>query len=711
MDFLQFGFSTRLPLILQTEASECGLACLAMVAGFHGHSVSLAELRNRFPGSLKGSTLAAIADQSEALGLVPRGLKLDIGELVQLQAPAILHWDMNHFVVLRKAANGRIQIHDPATGEMTLAAEQCSSHFTGVALELTPGFDFKRKTARSPMSLAQIMGKVRGLTPALSQLFLLALAIEALSLLLPILTQWITDEAVLGADRSLLTILALGSLAVGLISIAVGAMRSWVSLYVTTHFTLQWMTNVMARMLRLPVDFFERRHLGDVVSRFSSVGGITQTLTTSGVELVLDIVIACGGLAMMLIYSPLLALIPIASALLYAAIRWGRINAMRVMSSGYYAKQAREQSFFLETVRGVRAIKLLNRETERRVAWTRLWADSTNAHLKVLRLNLLLGTGWSILSTIERVGLLWLGGTLVIDHRLSLGMLFAFLAYADQFSSKTNAAVERAADLSLLGVQSERLADIVLAKPESDGRGALTQLRDASLVLRRITFRYGPEEDAVLSNVTLQVRDGECLALTGASGAGKSTCMKLMLGILQPTSGHVEIGGLRLDHLGHRAYRDVFAAVLQDDQLFAGTILDNICFHDERSDISFAMECAGKARIHDEIERMPMGYHTLVGDMGTALSGGQKQRLLLARALYKRPRILFLDEATSHLDLDNERQINEAIAALQVTRILIAHRPQTIAIADRVVRVGGGRIVELSGSDAHVPEGHLTAIV
>jgi ATP-binding cassette subfamily B protein RaxB len=551
------------------------------------------------------------------------------------------------------------------------------------------------------------------LTPALSQLFLLALAIEALSLLLPILTQWITDEAVLGADRSLLTILALGSLAVGLISLAVGAMRSWVSLYVTTHFTLQWMTNVMARMLRLPVDFFERRHLGDVVSRFSSVGGITQTLTTSGVELVLDVVIACGGLVMMLIYSPLLALIPIASALVYAAIRWGRINAMRVMSSGYYAKQAKEQSFFLETVRGVRAIKLLNRETERRVAWTRLWADSTNAHLRMLRLNLVLGTGWSLLSTVERVGLLWLGGTLVIDHRLSLGMLFAFLAYADQFSSKTNAAVERSADLSLLGVQSERLADIVLAKPESDGRGtqAQPQLRDASLALRKVSFRYGPEEDAVLSNVTLQVRDGECLALTGASGAGKSTCMKLMLGILQPTSGQVEVGGLRLDHLGHRAYRDVFAAVLQDDQLFAGTILDNICFHDDHSDVDFAMACANKARIHDEIERMPMGYHTLVGDMGTALSGGQKQRLLLARALYKRPRILFLDEATSHLDLDNERQINEAIAALQVTRVLIAHRPQTIAIADRVVRVGGGRIVELSGSDAHAPAGHLTAIV
>ena len=413
-DLLQFGFSTRLPLILQTEASECGLACLAMVAGFHGHVASLAELRNRIPGSLKGCTLAAIADQSEALGLVPRGLKLEVEELEQLQAPAILHWDMNHFVVLRQAANGRIRIHDPAVGEMTLSAEQCSSHFTGVALELTPGFDFKRKAARSPMSLAQITGKVQGLSSALIQLFLLALVLEALSLSLPILTQWITDEAVLGADRSLLTILALGSLGIGLVSIVVGAMRSWVSLYVTTHFTLQWMTNVMARMLRLPVDFFERRHLGDIMSRFSAVGGITQTLTTSGVELVLDLVIAAGGLVMMLVYSPLLAAIPVGAALLYAAMRWGRINAMRVMSSGYYAKQAKEQSFFLETVRGVRSIKLLNRETERRVAWTRLWAESTNAHLKMLRLNLLLGTGWSVLSTVERVGLLWLGGTLVI---------------------------------------------------------------------------------------------------------------------------------------------------------------------------------------------------------------------------------------------------------------------------------------------------------
>ncbi len=693
MGLLGFGARTRLPVVLQAEASECGLACMAMLLSAHGHHAGLAELRTRFPASLKGTTLETLAHIAEATGLVPRALRLEMHELTALQAPAILHWDLQHFVVLREVRGEVLHIHDPGAGAVSLTLEQASRHFTGVAMEVSPGLDFNRKPPPPPVALAQVVGRTRGVVRSLVQMFLLALVLEAFALLTPVLTQWITDEAILAGDVSLLNVLALSALLVGLVSVAISAMRSWMGLYVTTSFTAQWMGQVMTRLLRLPVAFFERRHLGDVVSRFGTVAPLAETVTRSAVELALDLVMVGGSLAMMLLYSPALALVPAGTALLYGIVRWSRYASMRLWSASFYAKQAKEQSYFFETIRGVRTIKLFNRENERRGAWMRLWMAATNAHVKMLRLNLWFGSGWSALQTAERVGLLWLGAGLVLSHRMSLGMLLAFISFAEQFTSRANQLIDRVAELKLTVVQTERLADIVLATPEECQPFESDPPADTSVALERVTFKYGADETPVLSQASLRVAPGECVALTGASGAGKTTCLKLMLGMLSPASGQVLIGGRPLDRLSVRGYRDIMATVLQDDHLFAGTLLDNICFHDAKPDVEFAMACARVARIDDEIRTMPMSYQTLVGDMGTALSGGQKQRILLARALYKRPRILFLDEATSHLDLENERAIAEALAGLDITRIMIAHRPQTIAIADRVLRLEGGRFV------------------
>ncbi|MGN7872998.1 peptidase domain-containing ABC transporter [Roseateles sp. 22389] len=712
MTLLGFGGGPRLPVVLQAEASECGLACMAMVLSAHGHHVSLAELRMRFPASLKGTTLETLACIAEATGMVPRALRLELHELAALQTPGVLHWDLQHFVVLREVRGEVLHLHDPAAGAVTLTVAQASPHFTGVAMEFSPGLEFGRKPPAPPVALAQLVGKMRGVARSLFQLFLLALVLEAFALLTPVLTQWITDEAILAGDASLLNVLALSALTVGLISVAIGAMRSWMGLYVTTSFTAQWMGQVMTRLLRLPVAFFERRHLGDVVSRFGAVAPLAETVTRTAVELALDLVMVCGSLAMMLLYSPSLALVPVGTALLYVLVRWSRYASMRLWSASYYAKQAKEQSHFFETVRGVRTIKLFNRENERRSAWMRLWMAATNAHVKMLRLNLWFGSGWSALQTAERVGLLWLGASLVLGHRMSLGMLLAFISFAEQFTSRANLLIDRVAEWKLTAVQTERLADIVLATPEETRPFASEPPADTSVALDRVTFRYGTDEAPVLSQASLRVAPGECVALTGASGAGKTTCLKLMLGMLKPASGAVLVGGRPLDRLSVQGYRELVATVLQDDHLFAGTLLDNICFHDAKPDVEFAMACARVARIDDEVRAMPMGYHTLVGDMGTALSGGQKQRILLARALYKRPRILFLDEATSHLDLENEGAIAEALASLDITRIMIAHRPQTIAIADRVLRLEGGRFVPVRRGEPAATEAapHLVEV-
>ena len=697
---LKLGFGKRLPLILQTESSECGLACIAMIVSYHGYQTDLSELRKRFLISLKGATLAQIVNVTDKLGMISRPLRLDIKHLSQLQVPTLLHWDMNHFVVLKAIRGDSVYIHDPAAGSLKFTLEQVSEHFTGVALELTPGLDFQRKKAPLPIGIGQLIGHIVGLKRGLLQTLSLALALEAFSLLFPIVNQWITDEAIGGGDRNLLSMLVLGLIVVGISSAIISAVRSWIGIYISTHFNMQWMSNIMGHLLKLPVDYFERRHLGDIVSRFGAVRAIEQGLTSAAIDTAMDGLLAVGTLIMMLVYSPALTMVTLGAVTIYGVVRWTRYASLRLASVNMITKQAKEQTYFLETIRGARSIKLLSRESERRAAWLNLWVDATNANLSTQKLTLLFNTSWSFLSTFERAGIFWLGAGAVIDHRFSLGMLFAFLTYKEQFSSRVNQLIDRVVNFKMLGIQAERLADIVLTEPEEKHTYRKHDLPDdLTMSFEKVSYRYSADEPYLLDQANLSIKPGQCVAIVGPSGCGKTTCLKLMLGILQPKQGKIRIGGLTLQQIGLSAYRSLIATVMQDDQLFAGSLYDNICFLDDKPDEDWMHECAKTAHIHKEIVAMPMGYHTLVGDMGTVLSGGQKQRVLLARALYRRPKILFLDEATSHLDLENESNIGEAIAALDITRIMIAHRPQTIAIADRVLRMEKGKFVEPVVSD------------
>lgn len=696
---MRLGLGRQLPVVLQTEASECALACLAMVSVYYGHQTDLSELRKRFSVSLKGVTLARVAELADQLGLTSRALRLELDELSQLQTPCILHWNLNHFVVLKVVQGSHVIIHDPAVGVLRLRIKDVSTHFTGIALELAPGLTFRRKVAPPAIELRQLIGRVVGLKRGLLQVAGLALVMEMFALLVPILTQWITDEAIVLGDKDLLTILGGGMVAIGLSSAVVGAIRSWVGLYISTHFNSQWMSSVMGRLLKLPVEYFERRHLGDIVSRFGSVKAIEHSLTSATIDAALDGLLAIGTFAMMVIYSPKLTAVTLAAVVVYGFLRWVRFDTEKYAETGLIAKQAKEQTYFLETIRGVRSIKLANRESQRRSAWMNLWIDAANAGLATQRLGLLFGTCWSFISTVERTWVLWLGASLTIDGQMSLGMLFAFIAYKEQFTGRVNRLIDCFVEFRMLSIWTARLADIVLSPPEESDHHIEREVPDdLTLHINNVGFRYAPDEALLLNGVGLAVPAGECIAIVGPSGCGKTTLLKLMLGILKPTQGKITLGGVTLKQLGLHRYRDIVATVMQDDQLFAGSVYDNISFLDPHPDPQWIYECARRACIHEEIIQMPMGYHTLVGDMGAVLSGGQKQRVLLARALYRKPKILILDEATSHLDIAKEAQIGAALAALDMTRIMIAHRPQTIAIAHRVLRLDKGALVEVPRS-------------
>jgi ATP-binding cassette, subfamily B, bacterial CvaB/MchF/RaxB len=700
-DRLSFGLGRSLPVILQTEAAECGLACLAMVLNHHGSVTDLGALRTRHSVSLTGVTLAGLTEIAQREQLGTRGLRLELDELAQLRLPAILHWDLNHFVVLKSVGSGHVVVHDPAFGERRLSFEETSRHFTGVALELWPNPGFAPKEEKTRIRLGQLIGQVSGFWPTLTQVLLLSLALEVFGLVSPLFMQWVLDHVVVSRDAQLLTTLALGFGLLMLIQQATGLLRSWLLMVINTSVGLQWKANVFAHMTRLPLSYFQNRHLGDIVSRAGSVDEIQETLTAAFVEALFDGLLVVLTLVLMFIYSPVLAAVSLLAVTLYLGLRLLWYRPLYAASEEHLVRDALQSTHYLESIRGMRAIQLFGRQSQRQAAWQGLLVGATNAQLKVQKLQILYGLVRGLLSGGFLILIVWLGTRQILATELTVGMLMAFLAYRGQFDSRVTSLIDKAIDLKMLRLHAERLADVVLtpAMPSAQRLGArdLAPAHDESgnspaLVLEALRYRYADQTPWVIDGLSLRIAAGEVVAITGRSGCGKTTLINLLLGTYAPQEGSITADGVPLLQIGVDRWRQGVATVMQDDSLFAGSIADNICFFDAHPDFEWMIECAHMAALHEDIEAMPMGYQTLIGDMGTVLSGGQKQRLLLARALYKRPRVLILDEATSHLDVESEAQVNAAIAALPITRIVIAHRPETLRAAPRVVELRDGRV-------------------
>ncbi len=682
----------RTPLVLQTEAAECGLACLAMIAGRYGHRLDLPILRQRYSLSLKGMTLQDIVRLGHKLNLALRALRVELPHLPQLRLPCILHWDHNHFVVLTHVGRRGITIHDPAVGRRHIRMEEVDRRFTGIALEAWPAEGFERRTERARIKLRQLLHRTDGFWRASVKVLAMSLVLEATAIAMPIGFQIVLDQVVVSDDRDLLMLVALG---LGLLVVFRGFIdfvRSWAIMAAGASLTLQWKMSLFRHLMRLPLGFFEQRHVGDIVSRFGSIDTIQQTLNMSAVSGIVDGVMAFALVLMMWLYAPWLALLAVASTTLYGLARSFGYWLYRRANEEAIVYAAQENSHFIESVRGMPSIKALAIGERRQGVWNNFLADRVGAGLRVQRIDLIFSTINGLLLGLDRVVIIFFAARAVLDGALTVGMLVAFLAYKDQFSRRVTQCMDTVVRLGMLSVHGERIADIALAAPEPAEPlrmepALFGNVRPAALRAQGIGFRYGEGEAAVLADFDLDVRAGECVAIAGPSGAGKTTLLKILSGLIQPTQGVVQLDGVPLSAVGLEAYRAQIGCVLQDDRLFAGSIAENIAGFSPSPDFDRVQQMARLAAIHDEILRMPMGYETLVGDMGNSLSGGQMQRVVLARALYRGPRILLLDEATSHLDEENERSINKAIRELATTRVIVAHRRSTLEMADRIVPI------------------------
>lgn len=692
----RIGLRRKVAVYLQTEASECGLCSLAMVADYHGYRTDLASLRLRFSISRKGATLESLIRIAQVLKLDSRPLKLDLHNLPQLRLPCIIHWNMDHFVVLVSVSARRAVIHDPAVGVRSFTMAEFSKHFTGVALELSPATDFKPADQKLQFTLRGLMGHITGLKRGLTQILLLALALETVSIAMPFFLQWVVDHALVSADRDLLTTLALGFGMLVVIQAAIGAVRGWFVVALSTRLNFQWLGNVFAHMVKLPLEYFEKRHVGNIMSRFGSISTIQKTLTGGFVQAMVDGVMVAGTFGMMLLYSQRLAYVSLFAVVVYALMRWALFHGLRTATAEQIIHAAKQTTHFFETANGIQSVRLFGKGEQRRSGWLNILAEQFNAELRIQRIRISYETAQTLLFGVERVLVVWLAASAVLDHAFTTGMLFAFIAYKDQFSTRLAALIDKVVEFKMLKLHGERVADIVLAETEAIGSYDADEVDLAtlspSIELRGVSFRYAPTEPYVFEDVDLTIAAGECVAITGISGCGKTTLVKVMLGLLAPTHGEVRVGGQAIQRLGLTNYRNMIGTVMQEDRLFSGSVAENICFFDPLPEWKRIKECARMAAVGEEIERMPMGYNTITGDSGVGISGGQKQRILLARALYRRPRILVLDEATSELDIDNEKSVNATVKAMGLTRIIVAHRPETIASADRIVVVKAGKL-------------------
>ena len=672
---LNFSSKKKLPIILQSEAAECGLTCICMISTFHGHKIDLFSLRRKYPISLKGATLKQLVNIASQMKLSGRPLKVELNQLKSLNTPAILHWDLNHFVVLKEVKKKAIVIHDPAKGEVIVPFDVASKSFTGIALELRPTEDFVEKDDELKLGLGVLWKSITGLKRSLFQIITLSIVIQLLALLAPYFIKLVVDNVVITGDRSFLLVLGIGFSLLILLKIFTEAFRSWVIVYLRTTLGIQLVSNLFRHMLRLPMSWFGKRFIGDITSRFNSLEYIKQLLSGGFVEGVIDV------------FSPSLAIITVSAVSLYTLSRILIFQPMRNHTKEKLQLKAVSDGLFYEAVRSVQPVKIFSGEAIRQSKLENSNADWMNADIKLGKLTIAYTSLKDLLQGMEYVLLVWLGAYLVLDSTMTLGVLFAFLAYRMQFTYSAQILLDKIFEWRMMGLHLSRIADIALEEQEQYLESDYPELDnvEGEIEVKNVSYRYNENEPYIFENLSLTIQAGECVALIAPSGFGKTTLLKIMMGLIQPSSGSIHIDSKDITQIGLRNYRNLTSAVMQGDDLLSGSLGDNISFFSIEQDMDRLERVAKDAFIFDDINRMPMGFHSLAGDMGSTLSGGQVQRVLIARALYKKPKILFLDEASSALDSNTEKQINSVLKNLGITRIMISHRQETIQMADRII--------------------------
>ncbi len=704
----------HVPVMLQLSAVECSAACLAMILNFYGRKTSIAECRECVGVGRDGVTAQTIAKGARTYGLRVKAYSLEPTNFPYVRLPAIVHWNFNHFVIVERWSPKSVEIVDPAAGRRRLSTEEFDASFTGVVLTFEPGDHFERRRTSAQPSLYQHLLAYLLHTPGLLiQILAASLVLQILGLALPVFTKVLVDQILPFQIDNVMPILGIGLVILILTQVVIGYLRSALLIFLQARIDIQLMLGFFKHLLSLPLRFFEQRASGDLLTRLGSNMLIRETLTNQAMTAVLDGTLVLGYLALLLSQDLFFGGLVLVVGLLQVAMLLGTRRQVHALMQRDLAAGAESQSYLVEALTGIATLKASGAEDRAHDHWSNLFFNQTNISLQRNHLAAIVETALTTLRTFSPLALLWFGALRVLDGTMSLGTMLALNALAAAVLTPLASLVMSGQRLQLVGAYLERLADVLEAEPEQDLEGAqpAPQL-DGRIELTHVNFRYAPNAPVVVRDISITIEPGQKVAIVGRTGSGKSTLVKLLLGLYTPTEGDIRYDGQSLLGLNRRTLRSQIGVVLQEPFLFSGSIRQNIAFNDPGLSLEQVMAAARLAAIDDEILQLPMGYETLIAEGGSGLSGGQRQRLALARAVAQKPAILVLDEATSHLDVVTESLVDRNLSHLACTRIVIAHRLSTIRNADVILVLDEGTIVERgSHEELLARSGYYTALV
>ena len=701
MDISFFSNHKKMPVILQNEVAECGLASLAMCFNAYGLDISLAQLRSKYRFGKDGMSIADLSNICESEGMIGDVYELGMEHMSDLGLPAILHWDLSHFVVLRKIRGRSFFIHDPALGEIVLSADEVSKHFTGYAMMVEKGqtedFDIAKTSwekanqkAKSLLTFTELYSRSHGLGKGLANLIILTFIAQVMVMCIPLISQVVIDDFVGAGEDAYLSYIIAGGIGLTLFVFVVRLFRGWASIVIGYHWHAGFSSYFFQRLVRLPVSFFEARNMADINTKFRVLDKLKDSFTEQLVDGFIDGMMSVVTLVVMFIYMPILASVSFIFFVIYAVVRIYLVNKEVRFTGTFFTESVKESHTFFETISNMLAVKLYGREGARYQQWKAFYLRKMNATVALSKLKLWYTSSNELLGQVERLVILFLGASAVIKQEITLGMLFAFVAYREIFSIQSKSLLDNILTFKILRVDMDRLSDIEMQDLEQNmlGDSSIKKPIAGSIRVVELSYCFDGSRVPLLQNLDIAIEKGEHVVITGPSGVGKTTLIKLLAGVIEPTQGEILVDNMPMNAIGKTHYRKHVAIISQQEGLISGTLFMNIAFADMTIDEDRVYESAKRAHVFDEISNMPMQFHTVVtGSHSSSLSGGQVQRILIARALYANPSILFMDEATSALDPATEKKVVATLSNMNITRISVAHRQETIATADREIKL------------------------
>lgn len=704
----------RFPTEYQMDAKDCGPASLKMVAKYFGRYYSLQYLRDKCGITKEGVSLLGISAAAESIGLHTVALKCTMDDVVtKIPFPAIVFWNENHFVVVYDANQKHIWVSDPVKGHVKytrrefMAGWYLKNEEQGVLLALEPTADFKLSKQEKEQEKNNLMSILRYFLPYekhFSLIFFVMLMVTLLQGILPFISKAVIDIGINTSDVKFINMVLVGNICILLSVMAFNVVRDWILMHITARVNIALISDYLVKLMKLPVTFFENKLLGDILQRAQDHERIRSFIMNNSLSLIFSTFTFVLFSIILLIYNSVIFCIFAAGSILYVIWVLLFLGVRKKLDWQYFELVSRNQSYWVETVSAIQDIKIYNYERARRWKWEEIQARLYHVNKRVLAVTNMQNLGAQFIESIKNMAITFFCATAVIDGGITFGVMISTQFIIGMLNGPLVQFINFMVSAQYAKISFLRMNEIRQLDDEDEllSVGTTTILPEkGNLILKNVMFQYAPHLPMVLTNINLFIPENKVTAIVGSSGCGKSTLLKLLVRLYKPSYGSVNMGGMNVTALNLRKWRDMCGVVMQDGKIFSDTIKNNIVLDDEHVDEEQLVKCCQIAQIKSEIDQMPRGFDTEIGEQGRGLSGGQKQRLLIARALYRNPKYLFLDEATNALDTVNEQKIVQALngAFENRTVVIIAHRLSTIRHADQIVVMDKGMIVEIGNHE------------